>query len=35
MNDDDDERRESDGVWLTVAIVVPLLVLWLWVTRLP
>ena len=32
---EDDEPNESDGVWLTVAILVPLLVLWLWVTRLP
>lgn len=31
----DDDERPSDGVWLTIAIVVPLLVLWLWVTRLP
>jgi hypothetical protein len=32
MADDDDEVRESDGVWWTIAIVVPFIVLWLWVT---
>ena len=34
-DDDDDDFRESDGVWWTIAIVVPLIVAWLWFTRLP
>ena len=33
--DDNDDVRESDGVWWTIAIVVPILAFWLWVTRLP
>lgn len=35
MTDHDDEPRESDGVWLTIAIMLPLLAAWLWLTRLP
>lgn len=33
--DEDRDDDESDDVWLTIAIVVPLLALWLWLTRLP
>ncbi len=36
LDDDDDEMPDDRvAVWLTIAIVVPIIVMWLWVTSLP